>query len=560
MKRLAPLALAVLVFSSCGVVDDDPAVEAAASETNAAVPSGKADIYGADDRRDLSHETSPSVREVGDSTVAILNRYRVRPEGDHHMRLPSRTLASKKEALYGLPLCDGERFKEEPAAASCSGFLIAPDLVATAGHCVSIDTPCDQLAFAFGFDKRDGDPTLIDRRDYRQCKAVVGHLFDRESTRGRALDDMRLYSDWAVVQLDAPVDHRVPLTIRGTKITEGERVYAVGHPGGVPTKVTSGSVVDDHELWFNTDLDIYAGNSGSVIADSNGQAVGIVSRGSGGASYTYNASRTCMTSKTCDGYDPSSVQCSGNQGIHIAPLNRFLRATPVSAEFTGGWGDPIPADGRPIRIPFDIRADGFAHYVTLNARISHHEPTTLEYAIVAPDGTRQVVMDQPSAWRNSISTPTRTTFAFGEKLAEGRWTLEIRDTQPSASASQRVEWAQLVVGVGTNTAWEAPTWIGSACESDADCNFDHFGTPGQCMTSGSGGYCTLPCEGYCPDREGFATTFCVESDFGSGACAPVPHALNAQCASIPGTTRSVASRWVGASGAAPTAREICALP
>ena len=71
-------------------------------------------------------------------------------------------------------------------------------------------------------------------------------------------------------------------------------------------------------------------------------------------------------------------------------------------------------------------------------------------------------------------------------------------------------------------------FIGSPCDSDLDCDFDGSA----CMFEGEGfprGWCTKPCDLYCPDATGNPTTFCVESaefagqeqaaaDLGDGAC------------------------------------------
>lgn len=54
----------------------------------------------------------------------------------------------------------------------------------------------------------------------------------------------------------------------------------------------------------------------------------------------------------------------------------------------------------------------------------------------------------------------------------------------------------------------ADPWLMAECESDADCPYEG----GICRQNGySGrGFCTLACDRYCPDRYGYATTFCVD--------------------------------------------------
>ncbi|MCB9759689.1 MAG: extensin family protein [Alphaproteobacteria bacterium] len=50
-------------------------------------------------------------------------------------------------------------------------------------------------------------------------------------------------------------------------------------------------------------------------------------------------------------------------------------------------------------------------------------------------------------------------------------------------------------------------FIGSPCASDADCDYDG----GICLLDGfPNGSCSMECDRYCPDADGFPTTFCVE--------------------------------------------------
>jgi hypothetical protein len=57
-------------------------------------------------------------------------------------------------------------------------------------------------------------------------------------------------------------------------------------------------------------------------------------------------------------------------------------------------------------------------------------------------------------------------------------------------------------------------WIGSACDTTSDCEYDGA----ECLTEDyPNGMCSLDCELYCPDEDGFPVTFCSdELDLGSG--------------------------------------------
>ena len=48
-------------------------------------------------------------------------------------------------------LCEGERFGDEPSIATCTGFLIGEDLLATAGHCMTGPATCASSAWVFDY-------------------------------------------------------------------------------------------------------------------------------------------------------------------------------------------------------------------------------------------------------------------------------------------------------------------------------------------------------------------------------------------------------------------------
>ena len=99
-----------------------------------------------------------------------------------------------------------------------------------------------------------------------------------------------------------------------------------------------------------------------------------------------------------------------------------------------------------------------------------------------------------------------------------------------------------------------PPFVGDSCATDTECSFEG----GTCAVNPSGGFCTVACEGYCPDASGKAATFCASLDGGaSGSCVSKAGDLNQNCELVPGTRAQSASRFVGQSGAPASTATVC---
>jgi len=111
----------------------------------------------------------------------------------------------------------------------------------------------------------------------------------------------------------------------------------------------------------------------------------------------------------------------------------------------------------------------------------------------------------------------------------------------------------------------APTpFVGDPCKSDADCGFSDSGKNGFCYlytpsgSSTQSGFCSLPCEGFCPDKGGKAPTFCTSLDNNaSGSCVSKADTVNGDCSKIPGTSAQPADRFIGSSPASPSTADVC---
>ncbi len=108
-------------------------------------------------------------------------------------------------------------------------------------------------------------------------------------------------------------------------------------------------------------------------------------------------------------------------------------------------------------------------------------------------------------------------------------------------------------------------WVGSVCMDHSDCYLPLGHNDAFCLVyrrEGSlpYGFCTLPCEGFCPDLTGRGSTFCVDGGGDGGMCVLKAAASNDWCETIPGTTAQDRDRFIGDSNAAANSAEVCVPP
>ena len=275
---------------------------AAASAPHATV------IYGSDDRLDVYQEENALLRSLADSTVALFQADGVQAKDG---------LAQLTTTSYGesMNLCKEEPFYEQSTGAFCSGSLVAPDIIMTAGHCVPTPEECAKIKFVFGFAvKRKGAlPTAVPEGDVYGCKELIG----REQVSDGA--------DWALVRLDRKVVGHAPLKLDlSGSIEKGAPVVVIGHPAGLPTKIAGGAAVRDasNPGFFVANLDTYGGNSGSAVFNElSGLVVGILVRGE----EDYVLKGDCRASNVCP-----SDGCRGEDVTKISNVSGKIPAAQLS--------------------------------------------------------------------------------------------------------------------------------------------------------------------------------------------------------------------------------------
>ena len=234
-------------------------------------------IYGDDNRRAIK-ESSPLEIKWGKAVLAEVPTYKIR-------QIDSKTISFDTiTPIAALNLCPEEKFSSESMLASCSGFLVAPDLLVTAGHCMKDLNDCKNNLWLLDFDESQN--TFTTEQIYA-CKDIVA---------------ANLSSDFTLIRLSRPVKDRRPLTIRQKgSLNKNAEFTVIGHPLGLP-KIASDQAFLHGNLGnktFTIFSDTYSGNSGSPVIDVKTSLVeGILIKGDRDFQMDYDSG--CYRSYHCD--------------------------------------------------------------------------------------------------------------------------------------------------------------------------------------------------------------------------------------------------------------------
>jgi hypothetical protein len=247
-------------------------------------------------------------------------------------------------------LCPGEPLHGDPSLSySCTGFLVAPDLLVTAGHCLyAVNTPdhrlrhetelaCKTFDWLFDYAAPRGGPAQtkgISSSALYHCREII-FAVQRESAP---------YSDYALVRLDRPVADRTPFRL-GTGAVTGD-LAMLGYPLGTPVKYTDNGHVlrdDPTRSSFITTLDAFEGNSGSPVLNAAHEVVGILVGGTP-VPFSYSDRRLACSrlnrcdeaARTCTVPDAdtslfSGFQTTGSEVQRIQPVIDLIKARALLA-------------------------------------------------------------------------------------------------------------------------------------------------------------------------------------------------------------------------------------
>lgn len=239
--------------------------------------------YGEDGRRNRSQISDKELLKISKSVVMLVDKSDLRIHD-------AETYKTYAQTLERTGYCSDQPFAKEVAVGWCSGFLVGQDTVVTAGHCIRSEFDCSRTAFIFDYTDNNysGNQAKFQKSKVYNCSKIVSRSLNGEV-------------DYAVLKLDRKVTDRSPMKLRESgKIKNRTKLAVLGHPEGIPLKVTVGGRVkrNSHPDIFLANLDTFGGNSGSaVISTETGDVEGILVAGV--TDSRYSNSKGCMVVNKC---------------------------------------------------------------------------------------------------------------------------------------------------------------------------------------------------------------------------------------------------------------------
>lgn len=259
-------------------------------------------IYGSDDRLDYTEVSDSELQSLAHSTVALIENHNMVYDQvfDQYVL---------KNPEIGLKLCPNEKFRKQPTWAFCSGSLVAPDIVLTAGHCIEDKKTCKETNFVFDYTYLNSKTQLnsFAAANVYKCSEIIYTVNEKKG------------ADFALIRLDRAVTDRRVLELANMDAVMNDDLLMIGHPAGYPTKFTMNVKVRDQsdQNFLVVSADSYVGNSGSSVFDvKTHKIIGVLDRGE----QDYTLQNSCFTSKVC-----LENECRGEDVTKASVIQKFLK-------------------------------------------------------------------------------------------------------------------------------------------------------------------------------------------------------------------------------------------
>jgi V8-like Glu-specific endopeptidase len=245
----------------------------------ALIVAATAAIYGPDDRREVL-DVARASRLAPAIAVSVPEIYFIKK---------STPAAIVPDAMKDFGLCSTERFLDQFSMGLCTGFLVAPRILVTAGHCQGnmginrlSDQYCAAFLWVFDYNLKGGNSYNYDSipadKIYRCVRSIHNEVLENYPYNLARVGEL---TDFSVIELDRDVEGVEPLRLGTSPRQNVGMVFTIGHPWGLPAKYSGMAKVghSHFSVSFSSTLDTLRGNSGGPVFNEQSEVVGILMAG-----------------------------------------------------------------------------------------------------------------------------------------------------------------------------------------------------------------------------------------------------------------------------------------
>ncbi|MDB4960578.1 MAG: hypothetical protein JWP01_577 [Myxococcales bacterium] len=268
-----------------------------------APPIARHSHYGQRDDHEIVDERDQIIIQQSRHTGLVVTNDDIDISAARTLTLRTRQLSEKFKT------CPNVRYSWQDVVGHCSAIAVAPDLVLTAKHCLALPSPTkiapDKYFVVFGYRYARGE-SLAKQVAPGQWHRITDVVDVATPQSG---------SDWILVRVAPRIqDTNLGALVMGPEAVTAE-VYSLGHPLGLPLKVTAGRVRLVNKASILTSLDTYPGASGApVFLKGSHRFVGMVAAGAGGL----------VQRGEC--FDDVEGPEDGAPGTRVIPVAHFIKA------------------------------------------------------------------------------------------------------------------------------------------------------------------------------------------------------------------------------------------
>jgi len=224
------------------------------------------------------------INDDNSAVALVLPALHVLPQKDGTLQLQTFTMDESWNLCSSEPLT-----KEPPLTTACTGFLIAPDVLVTAGHCMVTrgevkndkNAYCDTFVFLFNYAYgSDQKVTPIKAEQLVGCKKIIyaSNFSSTDLNTGKT----SFGKDIAYVQLDRAMPFK-PLKVAEKSVTVDKftpsTITMLGHPMGMPMVKTWGTALEHNGEYLRAVISSFPANSGSAVKNNENEVIGLLVRG-----------------------------------------------------------------------------------------------------------------------------------------------------------------------------------------------------------------------------------------------------------------------------------------